>query len=562
VNLLFGVLLLLQTANAPAPQPAPAPAVVDRNAFTFTEYRLQATLDPAKHGIGVEGDVTLRNDSDKPQALVPLQISSSLEWKGITIADAPAKYAVEKLGSDIDHTGAVNEARVTVEPVAPKASITIHVVYAGTIELGSERLRRLGTPPNIAEQNDWDRIGSDITAFRGVGYVTWYPVSIEPSLFSEGNTTFERVAQWKGRHQQSGMTLSIRGSSGFLISSSTEGGVSSSTKTFAWDRFGMQVPVLISGSYESMKLRAGVLFYLKGSEVVAQKYVSAYDGIPPATDGPPKYLQKIVQLPASFTPFESSGMFLTSFSADAKEDSLKLFFAHTAAHAYFYSDRAWLNEGFAHWSQLQSVNDASGRKTALAMLQDRESGLALADSSQHDPQPLTTAYDELFYRTKATYVWWMLADMVGEDKLLAAVKSYVPALDKEPSYFQRLVEKESGRGLEQFFDDWVYRDKGLADFRITEVFPRQNLNGGFMITVTVENTGRVGAEVPITARGPKNIENSARVWVPGGGKASARIVMPLMPTEIIVNDGSIPEIDPTDNVYTVAPKPNPTTPDK
>jgi hypothetical protein len=553
VNLLFGVLLLLQTVRAPAPQTSTQ--TIDRNAFIFTEYHLQATLDPAKHGISVEGDVTLRNDSDKPQELAALQISSSLDWKSVTVAGAPAKYATEKLESDIDHTGAVNEARVTVAPVAPKASITIHVAYSGTIELGSERLRRLGTPSNIAEQNDWDRIGSDITAFRGVGYVTWYPVSIEPAMFSEGNTTFERIAQWKGRHQQSGMTLTLRNAIGTIIASADA--ANAEAMVLMWRSFGIYTPVLVIGNYERTNTRNGDVFNLNGSATTAQRYAKVFGDLQPIADAHPKNPQRVVQVPASFGAFEAKDLLLTPFSDRATDAVLKFNLLHTAAHAYFVSERAWLNEGFAHWVQLQSVNDASGRKAALAMLQDRESGLALADSSEHDPQPLTTAYDELFYRTKATYVWWMLADMVGEDKLLAAAKAYVPALDKEPSYFQRLVEKESGKGLEQFFDDWVYRDKGLPDFRITDVYPRQNLNGGFTITVTVENTGKAGAEVPITARGPKNIENSARVWVPGAGKASARIVMPLMPTEVVVNDGSVPEIDPTDNVYTVAPKQQP-----
>jgi hypothetical protein len=47
------------------------------------------------------------------------------------------------------------------------------------------------------------------------------------------------------------------------------------------------------------------------------------------------------------------------------------------------------------------------------------------------------------------------------------------------------------------------------------------------------------------------------VWVPANGKATARIILPLLPTEVMVNDGSVPEIDPTDNVYTMAPKPQP-----
>jgi hypothetical protein len=560
VNLLLGLFLLLQTSVAPTPPQkiAPRPNIdllVDRNAFTFTEYRLQATLAPEKHGIAVEGDVTLRNDSDKPQNTATLQISSSLTWKAIAVVGAAVKYVDTKVQSDIDHTGAVNEARVTLAAIAPKESVTLHVAYAGTIELSSERLKRIGTPTSLAEQNDWDRIGTDITALRGVGYVAWYPVSIEPALLSDGNTAFERIARWKGRHQTSRMSLGISGAAGVIIASCAEG-VSTAYKGCEWNSFGIHVPVLIAGPYKSVKLRSGVLFYLKGSAQTAQRYAAAFDGLAPVIDGPAKYFQKIVQLPASFSAFEAKNFLVTPFSDRTSEAVLRFNLLHTAAHAYFTSERPWLNEGFAHWVQLRAVDGTSGRKAALAMLQERESGLALADSSEHDPQPLTTAYDEIFYRTKAAYVWWMLADMVGDGKLLAAVRAYVPAQDREPGYFQRLVEKESGKGLEQFFDDWVYRDKGLPEFKITDFYPRQNLNGGIMVTVTIENSGSAGAEVPITAHA-KNVENSARVWVPAKSKASARIVMPLMPTGVVVNDGSVPEIDPTDNIYTVAPNPSP-----
>jgi hypothetical protein len=556
VNVLFGLLFLLQTTAAPTSSPMPALTIaVDRNAFTFSAYRLQATLDPAKHGIAVEGDVILRNDSEKPQDVAALQISSSLDWKTITVANAPAKYTNEKVTSDIDHTGSVNEARVIMTVVPPKESITLHVAYAGKVELGSERLRKLGTPQNIAEQNDWDRIGADITALRGVGYVAWYPVSIEPAQLSEGNTAFERIAQWKGRHQQSAMTLTLRGTTGTVVSSADQ--ASGDGMTLTWRSFGIHTPTLVVATYQRSSTRNGDVFSLQGSTETGQRYAKIFGDLQPIADARPRNPQRIAQLPASFGAFEAKNLLVTPFSERTTDAVVKFNLLHTAAHAYFVSERPWLNEGFAHWVQLRSVKDASGRKAALAMLQDRESGLALADSSEHDPQPLTTAYDELFYRTKSTYVWWMLADMVGEDKLLAAAQAYVSAQDREPSYFQRLVEKGSGKGLEQFFDDWVYRDKGLPDLRITEVYPRQNLNGGYMVTVTVENTGRAGAEVPITAHAPKNVENSVRVWVPASGRASARIVLPLLPTDVAVNDGGVPEIDPTDNVYTVAPKPQP-----
>lgn len=559
MNLLIGLLLLLQATAAPMspPQLTPKPSlelVVERNAFTFTEYRLQATLDPEKHGIAVEGDITLRNDSEKPQDAATLQISSSLTWQAIAVAGALARHVETKVQSDIDHTGALNEAQVTLAPIPPKESVTLHVVYAGKVELGSERLKRIGTPTGLAEQNDWDRIGTDITAVRGIGYVAWYPVSIEPALLSDGNTAFERIARWRGRHQLSSMTLTLHGTAGTVVSSADQASADGTTLT--WRRFGIDTPTWVMAAYQKLPTRNGDVFGLHGSAETAQRYAKIFGELQPIVDARVRNPQRIAQLPASFTAFEAKNLLVTPFSDRTSDAAVRFNLLHTAAHACFLSERPWLNEGFAHWLQAQAVNDTSGRKAALAKLQDRESGLALADSSEHNPQPLTTPYDEIFYRTKATYVWWMLADMVGEDKLLAAVRAYVPAQDREPSYFQRLVEKESGKGLEQFFDDWVYRDKGLPEFKIADFYPRQNLNGGIMITVTVENSGSAGAEVPITAHA-KNVENSARVWVPAKSRASARIVLPLMPTDVVVNDGSVPEIDPTDNVYTVAPDQSP-----
>ncbi|HWK30944.1 MAG TPA: hypothetical protein VNR20_02555, partial [Terriglobales bacterium] len=300
MNLLLGLFFMLQTSAAPMQVPEPA---IDRNAFTFTEYRLQATLDPAKHGIVVEGDVTLRNDSEKPQDNAILQISSSLEWNSVSVPGAPAKYAHEKLPSDIDHTGAVNEARVTLAPVAPKGSVTVHVAYAGTIELGNGRLRRLGTPPSVAEQNDWDRIGADITALRGVGYVAWYPVSIEPALLSDGNTAFERIARWRGRHQQSSMTLTLRGSTGTVVSSADQ--TSADGTTLTWRSFGIDTPTFVVGAYQKSTTRNGEVFGLESSAQAAQRYAKIFGELQPVPDARPRNPQRIAQLPASFSAFEA-----------------------------------------------------------------------------------------------------------------------------------------------------------------------------------------------------------------------------------------------------------------
>lgn len=60
------------------------PAVgLDREAFTFTHYDLNARIEPQQQRLGVRGKITLRNDSDLPQKTAVLQISSTLNWSAV-----------------------------------------------------------------------------------------------------------------------------------------------------------------------------------------------------------------------------------------------------------------------------------------------------------------------------------------------------------------------------------------------------------------------------------------------------------------------------------------------
>ena len=64
----------------------------------------------------------------------------------------------------------------------------------------------------------------------------------------------------------------------------------------------------------------------------------------------------------------------------------------------------------------------------------------------------------------------MLRDMVGETAMQSALGKYHPGADKDPSYLQRLLQTASKRDLEWFFDDWVYRDRGLPDFHVASAY--------------------------------------------------------------------------------------------
>src|SRR6202022_1773513 len=105
--------------------------------------------------------------------------------------------------SDIDHTGALSEAIVTLpRDVPPKGSLELEIGYEGVVPLDVTRLTRIGVPEQVARHSDWDQIGKSSTAVRGIGYVAWYPVATESASLSEGNTVFETVDRWKAREGQ------------------------------------------------------------------------------------------------------------------------------------------------------------------------------------------------------------------------------------------------------------------------------------------------------------------------------------------------------------------------
>jgi hypothetical protein len=113
---------------------------------------------------------------------------------------------------------------------------------------------------------------------------------------------------------------------------------------------------------------------------------------------------------------------------------------------------------------------------------------------------------------------------------------------------QKLLESAAHRDLQWFFDDWVYHDRALPDFRIDSVYASKLATGGYMVTVTVENLGGAAAETPITLL-LKTGDASGRLTVAAKSKASLRIETPSLPQEAIVNDGSVPERDTSNNEY-------------
>ena len=142
-----------------------------REAFSTTRYDLNATVEPEQQRLAVRGTITLRNESDPPQKNISLQISSSLSWLSIKVNGKPLEFLSQAYTSDIDHSGALSEAIVTVQPISSGKTIDLEVAYEGTISPDTTRLTKVGVPAETARHSDWDQIGRAFTAVRGIGYV-------------------------------------------------------------------------------------------------------------------------------------------------------------------------------------------------------------------------------------------------------------------------------------------------------------------------------------------------------------------------------------------------------
>jgi hypothetical protein len=558
---------------------ASAARALDREAFSFTNYDLNIQVEPEQHRLGARGKVTLRNDSPTPQKIVVLQISSSLDWRSVKAADKTLQFVTQPFTSDIDHTGGLSEAIVTLPaPVAPKGIIELDVAYEGVILPDATRFTRIGMKEDAASSLDWDQIDAKFTAVRGAGYVAWYPIATEVANLSEGGSLVEVLGRWKTREAGSRMHLQLHVLCAIpgdypeppqilfnRVSCEVTGLEAAATiQLVTADCIAQPLehdaPTFVIADYKVMERAAVVVLYLPGHDVAATTFADTAEKIAPFISdwfGPTREKAKTADLPdPQAAPFESGALLLTPLtSSDPKVAGLAA--AHQLTHASFVSFRPWIEEGLAHLAQALYLEQQSGRKAALDYMGSHRSGFTEIETPAGQPRSedevnrsLVNTTSEELYRSKAMCVWWMLRDMVGEAALKKAIAAYRPEQDKEPSYMQRLISAQTQRDLEWFFDDWVYRDRGLPDFRVESAFARKTMTNVFMVTISVDNLGTAGAEVPITVKFAGG-DTTKRLEVRAKSKGVIRVEVPAAPQEVVVNDGSVPESRTTNNTFKI-----------
>jgi hypothetical protein len=548
---------------------------LDREAFSITNYDLNLQIEPDQHRLGARGKITLRNDTSTPRRVAVLQVSSSLDWRSIRVGDKMLQYVTQPYTSDIDHTGSLSEAIITLpQEIAPHSTIDLEIAYEGVIVLDATRLIRIGTPEDAAKNSDWDRIDETFTGLRGAGYVAWYPIATDVANLSEGDNLFEVLSRWKTRQTGSRMTLGIAPmGDGEPLAQIIFNGINCAGATL-YESMGVRrsqyisdncmtqplrqdVPTLVIGGYRTLE-RSGIeVRYLENHDELAAEFAdNAEKALPVIKEwfGPPRERVKIAELPPDAATFESGVLLLMPLKAKGF-NSAGLSAAHQLTHASFLSFRPWIEEGLAHFAQVLYLEQQNGRQAALDYMSLHRSALTkieptttALDPEQEKSRALVSTVSEELYRSKAMCVWWMLRDMIGDAALKKALASYKPEEDNDPTYMPRLIAAQTQRDLSWFFDDWLYRDRGLPDFKVDSAYAARTPTKSFMLTLTLDNLGTAAAEVPVIVKFAGG-EITKRVELHAKSKLTFRVETPRAPQEVKVNDGSVPESDLTNNGF-------------
>jgi hypothetical protein len=539
-----------------------------RRAILFTKYALDVRLETRDAGMHTRAIVTVKNESTAPLDAIPLQISSSLQWEGIDAGGKPLRFTHHTVATDADHTGAMNEALVTLAaPLAPGGEQTLTVFYSGSMAPTAQRLTSIGTPPDVALHADWDGIRDEFTGLRGFGNVLWYPVCNVPVALGDSDRFFSEIGAVKLRESVALVSMTV--SEEFTGAAPTVAfldGVpveveatppaagsdlpGTATAKLPETKLGFATPTLFLAR-RTLETGNNLKLYARQSDAAAtQSYMTAasiltsqmtdWFGAKPKTE-----LNVLDPAEAADSPFEERSLLLTNI-ANVDPKQLLGAMSHVLTHAYFRSPHPWLEEGAAQFMASVWTEHQDGRDNAITQLDNQRGALSLAETGdpEKDPgQPLVAAHDPIFYRAKATYVFWMLRGILGDKPLAAAFAQYDAAQDQSGTYFQQLLEKTSGQKLDWFFNDWVNRDRGLPDLSIENVTPSSgSVEGSFIVAVTVSNSGTAVADVPVTIySGDATV--TGRMRIDAGGHATHRFLVHGQPEQVQVNDGTTPETE-------------------
>lgn len=191
--------------------------------------------------------------------------------------------------------------------------------------------------------------------------------------------------------------------------------------------------------------------------------------------------------------------------------------SHELAHSWFGDlvtckdwSQAWLNEGFATFMEAAFREHEAGHDAYLAELRS-DTFLYLLEDRWKYRRPIVydryrqpvDLFDATLYK-KGALILHMLRETVGDEMFWKALHNYLVANQYkvvETADLERAFEETTGKKLDWFFDQWIYK-AGYPELRVRSVYNPQTRT----LTLTVEQTQTPDAATPAVFRLPVEIE--------------------------------------------------------
>ncbi len=190
--------------------------------------------------------------------------------------------------------------------------------------------------------------------------------------------------------------------------------------------------------------------------------------------------------------------------------------SHELAHSWFGNlvtcknwAELWLNESFATYMEAVYLEQTKGRAAYMQKIRSDADEFLTDDATtkrRHGLYNLRAGeVDKLFDTAAVTYnkgsvVLHMLREEIGTDVFWRAVNKYLNRhsfANVETTDLKAAMEQESGRDLNWFFDQWVYK-AGAPRLTISSSYSERSK----MLKVTVTQTQKADAIVPAVFRMP------------------------------------------------------------
>ncbi|HUQ31565.1 MAG TPA: M1 family aminopeptidase [Pyrinomonadaceae bacterium] len=207
------------------------------------------------------------------------------------------------------------------------------------------------------------------------------------------------------------------------------------------------------------------------------------------------------------------------YGATTKESQLSTenLVSHELAHSWFGNlvtckdwSELWLNEGFATFMEAVFQENEGGHDAYLNEMRSNTSLYFLEDLLRYR-RPLVynlygsaiDIFDATAYK-KGALVLHMLRETVGDELFWKALHRYLEENKYKPvesADLQRIFEETTGKRLDWFFDQWVYK-AGYPELRVRSFYQAPTRK----LTLEVTQTQSAEAMTPLVFRLPVQIE--------------------------------------------------------